>query len=142
MKKRTLRVLALTAAMTVISTGCSSNNGGSGGEMQHNNNQTTYKKMTIDLSTNPTAPVSGQEVQLMAHITRENQPVTDAKVEMEFWRDGDTTEHTKLPAQGGKDGNYTLTHKLTEAGKYKVIIHTTAGGIHQMPTKEFSVQSK
>lgn len=97
------------------------------------------QKLTIDFATNPSEIRAGTKAQLIARVSRANQPVKDAVVEMEMWREGETKHETIKATPDGK-GAYTVNKTFAEAGTYHVTLHTTTSEIHQMPTVDFQVK--
>ncbi|MDN4526335.1 FixH family protein [Fictibacillus fluitans] len=77
---------------------------------------------------------------IKAAVSQNGEPVNAAdEVLFEWWRSGEK-KHQKVEIKEGKNGIYTLkTHDL-KPGKYVVISHVTARGMHTMPKKEFSVK--
>ena len=75
---------------------------------------------------------------LTARITLESQPVNDADVEFEIWKEGADAHETVKPTVEAA-GRYTTRKTFDQPGLYHVMIHTTARGLHQMPTHDLTV---
>ncbi|WP_028545434.1 FixH family protein [Paenibacillus taiwanensis] len=74
-----------------------------------------------------------------AHVTLQEKPINDAeKVEFEWWLEG--AEHQKKVVGVKADGNYELEQTFTVPGKYTIISHVSANGMHSMPKKSFEVK--
>lgn len=98
------------------------------------------QKLTIEFATNPASIQPGNEAQLIAHVSKGSEPVKDASVEMEVWRDGDD-KHDMMKATPDNKGAYTAMKTFEKAGSYHATIHTSTSEIHQMPTFNFQVGS-
>ncbi|MDM5199858.1 SCO family protein [Fictibacillus enclensis] len=77
---------------------------------------------------------------IQAAVSQNGKPVNDAdEVLFELWRSGGK-KHQKIEIKKGENGIYSMkTHDL-KPGKYVVISHVTARGMHTMPKKKFMVQ--
>ncbi|SDM85354.1 Cytochrome oxidase Cu insertion factor, SCO1/SenC/PrrC family [Fictibacillus solisalsi] len=77
---------------------------------------------------------------IKAAVSQNGEPVNDAdEVLFELWRSAEK-RHKKIEIKEAENGVYSLkTHNL-KPGKYMVISHVTARGMHTMPKKEFMVQ--
>ncbi|MFC4766345.1 FixH family protein [Effusibacillus consociatus] len=112
--------------------GCGSN------QEDHSRHADHPQKLTIEFTTNPKEIQPGKEVELIARVSKGSEPVKDADVDLEIWRDG-TEKHEMLETKPDKKGAYHLKKTFPEAGLYHVTIHTTTSEIHQMPTVDFQV---
>lgn len=82
----------------------------------------------------------GEEIPLKAQITQGKEFVNDAdSVQFEIWKE-DQEAHEKVEAKNTKEGIYSLQKSFSESGKYIIIAHVTARGMHNMPKKEFIVK--
>lgn len=82
----------------------------------------------------------GETVLLKARITQGKEHVNDAdSVKFEIWKDGQET-HEKLEAKNTESGIYSIQKSFSEAGKYTIIAHVTARGMHNMPKMDFIVK--
>jgi hypothetical protein len=98
---------------------------------------TVPQKLNIQFTTNPSPAKVGEETELVATISRSEEPVADAKVEFEIWQ-GEGA-HETIEAQERKNGAYSSRKTFTKPGTYQVTIHTTTKDLHQMPTMTFEV---
>lgn len=82
----------------------------------------------------------GETVALKARITQGKEDVNDAdSVQFEIWKVGQET-HEKLEAKNTESGIYAIQKSFSEAGKFTIIAHVTARGMHNMPKTEFIVK--
>ncbi|MEH7886935.1 FixH family protein [Bacillus sp. JJ1609] len=90
----------------------------------------------------PEAIQVNQEVAIEAAVTQGQEKVEDADdVKFEVKKAGhDTSEEIIGKHQG--NGIYAITKTFQEAGSYTVTAHVTARSMHNMPTKEFKVESE
>lgn len=132
--KKNLLLVAVLASITLL-TACASKGQN---EMNDHTGMDMPQKLTIEFSSNPSAVMLGQEVELLEHVSKKGEPVKDASVEMEIWRDGDQ-QHEKVKAAADQKGNYIVKKTFNQAGLYHATLHTTTSEIHQMPTKDFQV---
>lgn len=80
-----------------------------------------------------------EQVTFSVKVTQGEKPVEDAlDVEFEIWEENET-EHQRVKAKHDKDGVYVIDIKLEKLGKYSIISHVTARGMHTMPTRHFTV---
>lgn len=101
----------------------------------------TAKPALFDVDFTTATPIkTGDKVTLTAHVHQDGEPIDDAEVMLEYWREGDTdTEHQKVEAKPQGNGDYTVTERFTDPGTYRLILHTTANDLHKMPTVDFEV---
>lgn len=138
MKHLSLSLKMLLGLFTLIlMTACNQDNTG------HENHQNTpqipgSQKLTLSFQANPAQPDPGQSVELQATVIDGNQPVTDARVELEVWKKGNK-KHDMLPAKHSEKGIYKATATYQEEGEYLVIVHVTTPMVHQMIDSKFQV---
>ncbi|MDZ5474172.1 FixH family protein [Bacillus sp. 31A1R] len=96
----------------------------------------------VKFRTNPEEIKINEEVQLVATVVQGKEQVDDAsKVQFELWKEGTSEDqHLKLSTKHQKDGIYIVKYTFEEPGKYYIISHTTARGLHVMPKNEFIVK--
>jgi hypothetical protein len=135
-----LRTALLISAATLIFTACGDTKEEQGQHAGHQHMEETNKphKIKIDLATHPSPVIAGQKVDLIGRVTDNDQPVPDAEMNIEIWRDGDTTKE-KIAAKPDNKGGYIVTKTFDQPGKYKATLHTNVKDMHIMPTKEFEV---
>lgn len=66
--------------------------------------------------------VVGEENDLLVHVSLHDEPLTNARVRYEIWRDGDD-KHEWLDAEEIAPGEYVTTHTFKEPGSYQLQIH-------------------
>lgn len=97
----------------------------------HNHSHTsTSTQLDITFQSSPDHPGKNQPVELKSVITAEKKPFTNAQVEYEVWKQGEKHEMVKASHQA--NGIYTAAKNFPQDGKFHVIVHVTAPGIHQM----------
>lgn len=96
----------------------------------------------VKFKTIPETIKVNKEVELVATVTQGTEKVEDAdEVTFEIWKEGQTKDqHKKIEAKHAKNGEYKATYVFKETGKYYVISHTTARGMHNMPKNEVIVK--
>ncbi|WP_153127049.1 FixH family protein [Peribacillus tepidiphilus] len=96
----------------------------------------------VKFKTIPETIKVNEEVEVVATVTQGTERVEDAdEVKFEIWKEGQTEEqHKKIEAKHTKNGEYKITYVFKETGKYYVISHTTARGMHNMPKNEVIVK--
>ncbi|MBO0993779.1 FixH family protein [Bacillus sp. SD088] len=62
------------------------------------------------------------EVDFIVHLQLENEPLKDARVRYEVWKD-DAEEHDWLDAEEGTPGEYSSSFTFEETGVYHIRIH-------------------
>lgn len=131
-------VMILVASLL---TGCGSKDAqqDSGNHDEHNMQEGAVELISVELKV-PTDIRVQEEATFEAVVTLKDKPVKEAeKVEFEYWMEGDET-HQKEKAVTGGDGVYVLKHTFDKPGKYTIISHVSAEGMHSMPKKEFDVK--
>jgi ABC-type phosphate/phosphonate transport system substrate-binding protein len=108
-------------------------------EKQHQQHEMTTDQLTLQFTANPTQPKPQQQVTLTATVTAGKKPTTDAKVELEVWREGEK-QHEMLLAKQQQDGVYQAMTTPQQAGTHLVIVHVTTSATHQMIDSSFLVK--
>ncbi|HLR64040.1 MAG TPA: FixH family protein [Pseudogracilibacillus sp.] len=107
-----------------------------------NNNDENNEEMAmveVDYQLPETAEV-GEEVELIAVVTFEDEPVEDAKeLDFEVWEKGDRDNGDMLEAEHVGDGKYVATYTFDRDGIFESYAHTTARDMHVMPKKEITI---
>lgn len=108
-------------------------------DMKMDQNMEMNQNFTIEFSTDPNPVTVNHPARLIERVTKNGQPVTDAIVKMEIWKEGNS-QHEIVDASAGQNGTYTVEKTFEQAGLYHVTLHTSVQGYHQMPTKDFQVK--
>jgi hypothetical protein len=77
----------------------------------------------------PTTTKSGQNTKLYGHITQNNQPLTEANVQFEIWKDGES-KHDFTDTAEIKPGEYYSAYLFKTAGTYHIKLHVEKGKTH------------
>ncbi|WP_018130608.1 FixH family protein [Effusibacillus pohliae] len=133
-------VFLLTVVPSIVLLTACASQGNTGHHNDHQTGMDVPQKLTIEFSTDPNPVVVNQAARLIEHVSQNGQPIADATIEMEIWREGDS-QHEKVKAAADQNGAYVVQKTFGQAGHYHVTLHTTARGVHQMPTKDFQVES-
>ncbi|MBA4603008.1 FixH family protein [Thermoactinomyces mirandus] len=99
-------------------------------ETHHHNHTPASTQLDITFQSSPDHPGKNQPVELKSVITAEKDPVENAQVEYEVWKQGE--QHEMIKASHQANGIYVATKNFPQDGQYHVIVHVTAPGIHQM----------
>jgi YtkA-like len=105
---------------------------------QHAKQPAIPQSLTIQFQTNPAQVEPNQSLQLISNVKRGNQPATDAKVEFEVWTKGQKS-HQRLTAKHAGNGKYVASSNYKQTGRYSVMVHVNAPGVHQMISGQFQV---
>jgi hypothetical protein len=86
--------------------------------------------VTINFSKDETIQ-AGKDTTLTSTIQEEEQPLTDANVQFEVWREN-TGENKRdyIQAEELEEGKYQVEVNLKESGKYLITIHVKKGKFH------------
>jgi 5-hydroxyisourate hydrolase-like protein (transthyretin family) len=93
----------------------------------------------VDFHFEPATTKVNQSTKLTVHIIKDNQPLTQATVKFEYWKNGDK-KHQFIDAGEGKAGEYTAQAVLSSPGEYTIKIHLEKGDIHDHKEYPLSVQ--
>ncbi|MGO4500245.1 FixH family protein [Paenibacillus sp. 2RAB27] len=125
---------------SVLLAGCqdSSHGGMEMADMDHN----SMEMIQVDVKVIPELPKIKEQVELIATITQDGVNVKKAnEITFEIWKEGQSDDHEKIKGVKKSDGVYAITKTFSQAGTYSVTTHTTAAGMHTMPTKQFKVEA-
>lgn len=106
---------------------------------QHHAQSPPSTPLTITFKTNPAHPNTGEPVELISAITANDQPVGEAKVEFEVWKQGQKQKHEMISAKMTEAGRYQTSHTFHEDGQHVVVVHVTTPSTHQMINATFPV---
>ena len=109
------------------------------GEMNHDNpSSDEVRSLEVDLQA-PESIKSGEEVQFVAHVTSNEEDVTDADSVMFEIISGEESLDM-IEVNHSENGEYVLDYTFDEAGDYKVISHVDAFSLHTMPEEFVTVE--
>ncbi len=109
------------------------------GEMNHDNpSSDEVRSLEVDLQA-PESIKSGEEVQFVAHVTSNEEDVTDADSVMFEIISGEESLDM-IEVDHSENGEYVLDYTFDEAGDYKVISHVDAFSLHTMPEEFVTVE--
>ena len=108
-------------------------------EMNHDNpSSDEVRSLEVDLQA-PESIKSGEEVQFVAHVTSNEEDVTDADSVMFEIISGEESLDM-IEVDHSENGEYVLDYNFDEAGDYKVISHVDAFSLHTMPEEFVTVE--
>ena len=108
-------------------------------EMNHDNpSSDEVRSLEVDLQA-PESIKSGEEVQFVAHVTSNEEDVTDADSVMFEIISGEESLDM-IEVDHSENGEYVLDYTFDEAGDYKVISHVDAFSLHTMPEEFVTVE--
>lgn len=88
----------------------------------------------------PTTAEVGEAVELVARVTYDDEPVTDAsQIDFEYWLEDDEDDSEMVEAKNNDDGTYSYEVSFDEAGEYSIYAHTSAHDLHTMPKRSIQV---
>ncbi|GGE69768.1 FixH family protein [Priestia taiwanensis] len=93
--------------------------------------------LKVEVKTNPETLKANEKIEIQAIVTQGEKKVTDASEVLFEIKHNDKSE--KIEAKHKGDGVYTIEKTFEADGVYSVIPHTTANGMHTMPTVELTV---
>lgn len=109
------------------------------GEMNHDNpSSDEVRSLEVDLQA-PESIKGGEEVQFVAHVTSNEEDVTDADSVMFEIISGEESLDM-IEVDHSENGEYVLDYTFDEAGDYKVISHVDAFSLHTMPEEFVTVE--
>jgi hypothetical protein len=95
--------------------------------------------ITVDLSYQPQQIKVGEETTLQALVKQGEELVADAQdVQFEVWKDGQQ-KHDMVVAESKGKGVYSAVKQFQDSGKYHVMYHVTARGMHSMKQQDVTV---
>lgn len=96
---------------------------------------------TLDVELfSPDHIMSGETVELTAHVTSNEEDVTDADHVMFEIQDENEGTVEEITAEHSENGEYTVEYTFDEAGTFTVISHVDAFSLHTMPSTEVIVE--
>lgn len=108
-------------------------------EMNHDNpSSDEIRSLEVDLQT-PESIQSGEPAEFTAHVTSNEEDVTDADQVMFEVLSGDESLDM-IEVDHAENGEYTLEHTFDEPGEYTVIAHVDAYQLHTMPEETVTVE--
>lgn len=114
----------------------------SNGEKDNKENSTDPVMIDVKVRTEPKTLNAGEKAKVVATVSQGGEKVEDAeKVQFEIWKEGTAdNEHDKMEAKHSEGGNYPITYRFKEKGKYFIIAHTYARNLHTMPKIQVDVR--
>src|SRR5699024_11596228 len=105
----------------------------------HEEGDDEVRSLEVDLEVPETAK-AGEKESFTAHVTSNEEDVTDAdKVRFEVL-DADGNSLDMIETEHSENGLYTIDYTFEEAGEYSVISHVDAYQLHTMPEKQIAVE--
>ncbi|MEC0239523.1 FixH family protein [Paenibacillus dokdonensis] len=116
---------------------------GCGSKSEHNGmnmDEGMMEPLTVDLSWTPEQVKVGQKVSIEVNVAQKDNKVDKAdEVMIEITKEGDSSNHEKVPAENAGAGKYVLEKTFDSDGTYSITSHVTYGPQHTMPTKKLTV---
>ncbi|MGF2614319.1 FixH family protein [Rossellomorea aquimaris] len=82
---------------------------------------------------------AGEEVELTGHAMNGDDPLSEADVRFEIWKEGEE-KHDFIDASEESEGEYKSSHTFTEAGTFHVKLHIEKGDLHTHKEKILTVE--
>ena len=96
------------------------------------------RSLEVDLQT-PESVQSGEAAEFTAHVTSNEEDVTDADpVMFEVLKDDESMEMVEV--EHSENGEYVFEYTFEEPGEYSVIAHVDAFQLHTMPEESVTVE--
>ncbi|CAD2079149.1 hypothetical protein GCM10007275_10670 [Jeotgalicoccus coquinae] len=96
------------------------------------------RSLEVDLQT-PESVQSGEAAEFTAHVTSNEEDVTDAdQVMFEVLKDDESMEMVEV--EHSENGEYVFEYTFEEPGEYSVIAHVDAFQLHTMPEESVTVE--
>ena len=96
------------------------------------------RSLEVDLQT-PESVQSGEASEFTAHVTSNEEDVTDAdQVMFEVLKDDESMEMVEV--EHSENGEYVFEYTFEEPGEYSVIAHVDAFQLHTMPEESVTVE--
>ena len=135
--KSGLLSVILLAGLTLAA--CSDEEGGDHGDMNHDNpSSDEIRSLEVDLQT-PQSVQSGEAAEFTAHVTSNEEDVTDAdQVMFEVLQGEESMEMVEV--EHTENGEYVFEYTFEEPGEYSVIAHVDAYQLHTMPEESVTVE--
>ena len=127
--------LGIIASVFLVACGNEEND-----EMNHDAPESDeMRTLDVELFT-PDHIMSGETVELTAHVTSNEEDVTDADHVMFEIQDENEEPVEEITAEHSENGEYTVEYTFDEAGTFTVISHVDAFSLHTMPSSEVIVE--
>lgn len=82
---------------------------------------------------------ANEEVMLMAHLQKDNKPLSEANVRLEYWQEGQK-KHTYIDTKENEKGKYQANVTFSEPGSYHMKVHVKKGELHTHKEEKIKVQ--
>lgn len=127
----------LLAGLTLAA--CSGEEEHDHGDMDHDNpSSDEIRSLEVDLQT-PESIQPGEAAEFTAHVTSNEEDVTDAdQVMFEILSGEESLE--MIEVDHSENGEYVLEYTFDEPGEYSVIAHVDAYQLHTMPEESVTVE--
>ncbi len=113
---------------------------GADDEMNHDAPESDeMRTLDVELFT-PDHIMSGETVEMTAHVTSNDEDVTEADHVMFEIQDENEETLEEITAEHSENGEYTVEYTFDETGTYTVISHVDAFSLHTMPSSEVIVE--
>lgn len=124
--------------LTSLTLAACSDEGEDHGEMDHSNpSSDEIRSLEVDLQT-PESIQSGEATEFTAHVTSNEENVTDADQVMFEVLSGDESIEM-IEVEHDENGEYVAEYTFEEPGEYTVIAHVDAYQLHTMPESVVTV---
>ena len=135
--KSGLLSVMLLAGLTLAA--CSDEEGGDHGDMNHDSpSSDEIRSLEVDLQT-PQSVQSGEAAEFTAHVTSNEEDVSDAdQVMFEVLQGEESMEMVEV--EHTENGEYVFEYTFEEPGEYSVIEHVDAYQLHTMPEESVTVE--
>lgn len=109
------------------------------GDMNHESpSSDEIRSLEVDLQT-PESIQSGEAAEFTAHVTSNEEDVTDAdQVMFEVLQGEESMEMVEV--EHTENGEYVFEYTFEEPGEYSVIAHVDAYQLHTMPEESVTVE--
>lgn len=135
--KSGLLSVMLLAGLTLAA--CSDEESGDHGDMHHDNpSSDEIRSLEVDLQA-PESVKSGETAEFTAHVTSNEEDVSDAdQVMFEVLQGEESMEMVEV--EHTENGEYVFEYTFEEPGEYSVIAHVDAYQLHTMPEETVTVE--
>mgnify|MGYP000947966546 FL=1 len=135
--KAGLLSVMLLAGLTLAA--CSDEEGGDHGDMNHDSpSSDEIRSLEVDLQA-PESIQSGEAAEFTAHVTSNEEDVSDAdQVMFEVLQGEESMEMVEV--EHTENGEYVFEYTFEEPGEYSVIAHVDAYQLHTMPEESVTVE--
>jgi hypothetical protein len=97
-------------------------------------------KLQVAFTVSPEQSKVNETTTLSVQVKQSDQNVDDAdEVKFEVWGEGQKEKHLMIPARKTGDGVYSASHSFPTVGKYNVMYHIDARGMHSMMNHKITV---